>query len=83
MLTEANPKVVQGCALAASLATGALLLHRHLTRKRWIRVGKVDELCVYPIKGGKVKSVTSAHFEKMGIRAAIFRDRTFGLMNDR
>jgi uncharacterized protein YcbX len=40
-------------------------------------VGTVDKLYVFPIKGAKAIEVTTASFERLGPRAAVFRDRTF------
>ncbi len=63
-------------------AVGAVIVFWRLRRRNecWIRVGTVDELCVYPLKGGKAKSVTSAEFGPRGMKAAVFKDRAFAVI---
>ena len=52
-----------------------------LTRTQ-VRVGVIDELCIHPFKSGRVRSVTSASFDLLGTRAAVFKDRTFGIIRE-
>ncbi len=79
-LEEAKPWVA--AAAAASVAAAAAI-HLRRRQSKWVRVGTVDELCVYPIKGGVVKSVPVADFGAMGVRAGVYRDRTFGFVKEK
>lgn len=43
----------------------------------WIHVGYLDEIYIYPFKGGKSKKIPCAQFTKVGLKAGPFLDRSF------
>ncbi len=46
-------------------------------KQKWIKVGHVDKLYVYPMKSGRAKDVPMADFAPMGITSGPFVDRSF------
>ena len=70
-----------GCGLGVLLL---LLNKKKLTQKsvKWVKVGKVDRLTVYPIKSAKGVDTLSADFKRLGIKAGVYRDRTFCIVKD-
>jgi len=79
---EAKPVVVAAVAAVGLGTAVALALNRRREIGGWKRVGTVEDLRVYPMKGCKAKPVLEATFEPLGIRAAVFRDRTFGFIKE-
>ena len=71
-------------ATAGALALGGAVYFAQsaVESRRWRKVGVVDRLFVHPLKGGKLKEVTSLACEPIGPRAALFRDRCFSIAND-
>jgi hypothetical protein len=61
---------------------GVTLIKKTLQTK-WKVVGKVDDLRIFPLKRGKGIQVTSAEFEQLGMRGAVYRDRSFCIVDDR
>ena len=59
------------------LGAAYLAYDKYRESSKWQKVGSVDKLIVYPLKSGRGNDVLSARFESMGMRAAVFRDRTF------
>ena len=75
--------------LTASIGCGLGFLLFMLNKKKlnqksvkWAKVGKVDQLTVYPIKSAKGIDTLSADFKHLGIKAGMFRDRTFCIINE-
>lgn len=79
-----------GLKLAAAAASGAIatLLFSNIKSKpqenvpeKWIRVGKVKELILYPIKSCKGIRVDEATITKVGLKGSDYlRDRVFMIM---
>jgi hypothetical protein len=59
------------------------LLSKRRDKKKWIQVGTLDEIFVYPMKAGKPKYVTSAQVGYMGLKAGPFVDRAFMLIDEK
>lgn len=72
-----------GISVAAAIWGTVWAVRHYRSSKRWKRVGKVDELWLYPLKSGKGKSVTAAEFQRLGMKAGIFRDRSFCIVDDK
>ena len=70
-------------ALSATAACACAVALCVLESRRWMRIGVVDRLFVHPLKSGKLKEVTSFKCGLNGPRAAVFRDRSFCLANER
>ena len=49
---------------------GYLVLGR---RKRWVKVGKVGKLYIFPLKSGAVRESSSLYFQSMGPRSEGYR----------
>ena len=79
-----NVAKVTGIA-AASLLAGAVCYEKFIKRPKtkWVKVGMIDKLYVYPLKGGKAKEIYSADFGWLGLKAGYFLDRSFMLINMR
>lgn len=77
-----NAAVVSAAAVVGSVAA-AWGWRRSTSRRRWVRVGTLDQLCLYPLKGGKVHSVPTADFGELGLSAGVYRDRTFGFIKEK
>ncbi|ODM96337.1 Mitochondrial amidoxime-reducing component 1 [Orchesella cincta] len=93
-LIKGNWKLATGFVAAA--ATGAIagmavselrkdkMKESNVAPQKWIRVGAVCELILYPIKSCKGVSVHEAHCTKIGLKASKYlRDRIFMVVNDR
>ena len=52
-------------------------------KTRWVQVGTVDKLYVHALKGGKAREIYSAEFGWLGLKAGVFTDRSFMIINDR
>ena len=48
---------------------------------KWVHVGYLDEIFIFPIKGGKGKSVTSAYLGPLGLKSGLLRDREFMIVD--
>ena len=48
-------------------------------RKKWKKIGVLDEIHIYPLKGAKGLKVASAEVTKLGLRSGPFLDRGFML----
>ena len=48
---------------------------------KMVQVGYLDEIFIFPIKGGKGKSVTSAFLGPLGLKSGLLRDREFMLVD--
>ena len=50
-------------------------------KPKMVQVGYLDEIFIFPIKGGKGKSVTSAFLGPLGLKSGLLRDREFMLVD--
>lgn len=69
----------------ATLTTAGLFGYKYYTWRStttWVKVGKVDKLFVYPLKCGKAKDVTYGQFNCLGLVSAVYKDRTFMVINE-
>eukprot|EP00095_Tigriopus_kingsejongensis_P012340 maker-scaffold198_size266703-snap-gene-0.18 protein:Tk12340 transcript:maker-scaffold198_size266703-snap-gene-0.18-mRNA-1 annotation:"hypothetical protein DAPPUDRAFT_208272" len=79
LLKEPNKVAVIG---AVGTTAGLLYLAHWLRSPKWIRVGRVDRLFVFPLKSGKAKEVNTLEFAKLGPKSAMLRDRSFCLVKE-
>jgi len=72
-------------ASLVSLFTGLwglyYLYQQNKKKSKWVHVGYLDEIFIYPIKGGKGKSVTSAYLGPLGLKSGLLRDREFMIVD--
>ncbi|TRY77867.1 hypothetical protein TCAL_08131 [Tigriopus californicus] len=74
-----NPRLILG---ATGTIVGVACLAKWASSPRWVRVGTVDRLFVFPLKSGKAKEVNTVEFAKLGPKSAMFRDRSFCLVKE-
>ena len=68
------------------LAAAALCQHQGLVvfrRRQWRKVGVVDQLFVFPMKGGRAVETDSFACEELGPRSGHLRDRSFCLLDEK
>ncbi len=78
-----DSKSMLGVGIAAGLGLASLYkISRMLTREKWVKVGTVDKLFIYPFKGGKHIEIPMGDFGPMGLKAGVFSDRVFMIINE-
>ncbi len=82
LLKSWGSKSFLAIAVVGSLGGCAWLIWRS-RGKKWVKVGTVDKLYLFPLKGCRANDLPMAEFDKLAMKAGPLTDRNFMLMNDR
>nr|BAN20275.1 molybdopterin cofactor sulfurase [Riptortus pedestris] len=72
----------------AAISVAAVTLIYSQRRRRWKAVGKLSKICIYPLKSGRFKEISSAECTPLGLRvpsedgAVMLRDRVFMIYDE-
>jgi len=80
MAASLDAKIVAFSASVFAAAAGLLSFAYYASRSKkenWVKVGTLDEIFIFPFKGGKAISVPTAFMSFIGARAGPFLDRAF------
>lgn len=73
----------------AAISVAAVTLIYSQRRRRWKAVGKLSKICIYPLKSGRFKEISSAECTPLGLKASLgdgyltLRDRVFVIYDEK